>query len=788
MRAARLSFPGVEIEEMIMIKARRGLNPHVWCCLVLIALAAALMGRYLVTGECVVSNPGGDGDTFFYSHYWLALSGLKHGEIISWNPYIFSGTPAVGTFQYSLLYPPCWLGIVLPLATAINWCVFLHVVLAGISMYAWTCWRGLRRTAALVAAMMFMLGGALFPHITTGHFPHLYAMAWIPLVFLGVDGWLRQRRARWLLLSAAAAAAQLYAGFPQYFYYTALGAGLYALLELPGCSRRWSLAAGLLAVYPFAALLAAAEWLPAFFVTAESVRQGGLSPEFAATASLQPKNLLLLLSPGFFGRLGDWSYWDTEHLHETWVYCGITGLWLAGLGWWRLARGPKVRIAILLMVILVLALGVNTPAWNPLREWLPMYASFRSSGRMLALFAVLVSLLAGMGMDGLVAGQKGPRGLIAAIAGTGGVLLLAGLLLYGNNLSGWYHDAARLATIVPHWKPNVDNAVARALAQRHSAGALCWSALWLGLLAATLWWTRRSERGAKVLPLLTAAELLCFASPLVGHFRASDSQYPALARFARERTTADERHLNLLNNKNASILFGRENLWGYEALVLMRYAHYIAASQGIPPHLANPDQPVYRNSPMFRLLRGRYAFVQTNEGIRVVELQKDVLPRFSVVGGWRVMTDRDAILRTLSAPDFDFRHEVILETAPGLPPVPAAGTVPAPAPEYKINVLSSSATRWEVEVETGAPGVLLMTDAYAKGWRARARPGSAQQTYDLQPADWAVRGIPLTAAGAHRIEITYTAPGFAAGLWITSLTLATLAALTLPAWRRRWHW
>jgi uncharacterized membrane protein YfhO len=135
---------------------------------------------------------------------------------------------------------------------------------------------------------------------------------------------------------------------------------------------------------------------------------------------------------------------------------------------------------------------------------------------------------------------------------------------------------------------------------------------------------------------------------------------------------------------------------------------------------------------------------------------------------------------------------VILEREPGFdnaPPAPAAAqTAAAVPPEYNINVLSSSATRWEIEVGTNAPGVLLMTDAYAKGWRARARPGSAQQTYDLQPADWAVRGIPLTAAGAHRIEITYTAPGFAAGLWITSLTLAALAALTLAAWRRRWHW
>ena len=45
-----------------------------------------------------------------------------------------------------------------------------------------------------------------------------------------------------------------------------------------------------------------------------------------------------------------------------------------------------------------------------------------------------------------------------------------------------------------------------------------------------------------------------------------------------------------------------------------------------------------------------------------------------------------------------------------------------------------------------AVAVLLVTDAYAKGWRARALPGSAQATYDVLPADYTLRGIPLAAA------------------------------------------
>ncbi|MDR1305352.1 MAG: hypothetical protein LBK76_09040 [Verrucomicrobiales bacterium] len=258
------------------------------------------------------------------------------------------------------------------------------------------------------------------------------------------------------------------------------------------------------------------------------------------------------------------------------------------------------------------------------------------------------------------------------------------------------------------------------------------------------------------------------------YFDRSTLEYADITAAARN-FPPDTRSLNLVN-KFANTSLRMEGLWGYESLILKRYAELVAASQGYPPERAVADLPVYRNASIFKLLRGRYALVPTSEGVRLAELQQDVLPRFLVVSNYRVLADRDEILPTLSAPDFDFRREVILERAPGLPTLSAAAV-----PVASVKVLSASAARWTVEVTTSAPGILLMTDSYASGWRATALNGSVQSSYALQPADWALRGIPLTVTGTHLLEIKYTPPGLVCGLCVTA---ATLLALTVTFFLR----
>jgi hypothetical protein len=578
-------------------------------------------------------------------------------------------------------------------------------------------------------------------------------------------------------VALSASALQIYAGYPSLFYFTALMAGVYSLAELFFAEKKLRAAAGLLAIYPVALALAAAQLLPALAHMPESVRTGGVDAAYASTSSLRWENLPLLVSPYLYGGrvwleegAGALRWWGNEHPYSCTPFVGLGALLLAAGGLRAGAWRRNLIWPVMAALALAIAMGPRTPVFGWLRGLLPGFSGMRLMGLMLVFFALAVAVLAGGGVDTLLRKMtKTPRWLSLAATAAGLALLVSGLWVRAGGGTYVFISWARHVLNAPGYA-HPDTTAWWARAAANGGAELMLAGGWWLAFGALLFFPAKRNWPGWTLAVLTVIELFYFVRPLMRGFRAEWLEYPEIRNFFAAHPS-DERHLNLVN-KDSAPLFGRESIWGFEELALRRYADLLAVSQGLPPEQARSVE-VRQNSRLFQLLRARYAFVPTLEGIRVMELQTAdaVLPRFSVVGGWRVMTDRDVILRTLAEPDFDFRREVILEIVPDLPPALAAGTVPASALEYKINVLSSSATRWEIEVGTNAPGVLLMTDAYAKGWRAQARPGSAQQTYDLQPADYAVRGIPLTVAGMHRIEITYTAPGFAAGLWITSLTL-----------------
>src|SRR6267143_847110 len=187
---------------------------------------------------------------------------LAKGNLALWNPHIFAGTPFFGGMQSALLYPPNWLFMALPLPLAVNWSIALNVWMLGAFMYLWGVQRRLQPFAAFVSAAILMFCAPYFLRVSAGHLTNLAAMAWIPLIFLSIDGWLRERRPLWCLLGTLAVAMQIFAGHPQYVYFTAMVAAGYSLLRLLEYrDGRLAAATGPAAIYAGGALLAAVQLL-----------------------------------------------------------------------------------------------------------------------------------------------------------------------------------------------------------------------------------------------------------------------------------------------------------------------------------------------------------------------------------------------------------------------------------------------------------------------------------------------------------------------------------------------
>jgi hypothetical protein len=211
--------------------------------------------------------------------------------------------------------------------------------------------------------------------------------------------------------------------------------------------------------------------------------------------------------------------------------------------------------------------------------------------------------------------------------------------------------------------------------------------------------------------------------------------------------------------------------------MLKRYAEFMAFTQGQNPDGAGQDIEFSRFHPLHAMLRWRYAFLTGKDGDHIVTANS-VMPRLQLLQEYRVLSGRDTIFQAMDSPSFDPRQEVILETEPSPAPTPFADRGTA-------TVIDSSAGALTVEADLPRPAILLITDAYSDGWRARPLEGSAQHGYQVLPGDYVLRAIPLSQ-GRHQIRLEYSPLTFRVGACTSIVSVIGLVFLAGYHVRKSW--
>jgi hypothetical protein len=319
----------------------------------------------------------------------LAMEQLARGVLPLWNPYSGAGAPLFANYQSALLYPPGWITLLLGAGWGLSVLTVAHLLLAGAGMAAFTRRLGAAPLGAGVAGLAFGMCGYLVAR--AGTYPMVSAAAWLPWLLWAALGWMRTGDRRMLPALAACWALALLAGHAQTAWYSGLllGALLLALAAWQRAFRRLLLALAALALgtlIPALQLAATGELLLA------SQRSGGVSEVFAMNFSLSPLRLLTLFAPNVFGTPADGSFLTGGAYFEDAAYIGLLPLVaalsaLAGLrGRWRvgdaLAR-PALLFALLALIGLALALGVNTPLFPLLYRYVPVFDLFQAPVRWL---------------------------------------------------------------------------------------------------------------------------------------------------------------------------------------------------------------------------------------------------------------------------------------------------------------------------------------------------------------------------------------------------------------------
>ncbi len=717
-------------------------------------LTLGMFGQVLFgPGERVLSNWGLDVFLQFIPWRQFGFDQLRQGNLALWNPHIFSGAPFFGGFQSALLYPPNVLFLVLPVGTAVNWSIALHVFLAGAFTYGWTARRGLHPLACFLSAVMFMFCGAHFPRIYAGHLPNLCTLVWAPLLFLAIDGLFERPSLGWGLLGMFALAMQVLAGHPQYVFYTGVAAALYSVLCVgKATDRKWFLL-GLAGILAGGIGLSAVQLFTGLAESRETLRSSGLPYGLAASYSFPPENFLTLLAPHILGDTKSVSYWGRCYFWEASFFVSVTGVVLAAVGAIGGERHKRRFALVMAAVMIVLALGGHTPLFKFLYHYAPGFDKFRGSAKFLFMASLFVALLAGIGLDRLLQGLRVSGRWSAGIAGMAVVMAAAALWVQESGAGGVSAAGTALPKILLAVNGTGETMLPGAVykdpafvlkASTCAAGSLWTGAVTLAALAALLFLARIRPRTAPLLVALAVVELFWFAHGSLDTCAPSEMVDSGMRQFLREHP-GDDRIINAVN-PNTAMMLGAQNIWGYDPGVMRRYAEFIFFTQGKDPEQATYSTVVSEYHPLYAMLRCRFQFAQAMDRVAIGEAT-NAMPRLQLVSRFRVIPRREDIFAALTNAAFNPREEVILETAPAPEPHPTAhgGTV---------KLLNASTDDLTLEAEVPSPSLLLVTDAYAKGWRAEPLGGTVQSHYQVLPANYCLRAIPL-GAGHHHLRLEY---------------------------------
>jgi hypothetical protein len=609
-----------------------------------------------------------------------------------------------------------------------------------------------------------MLCAPTFLRVFAGHLPNLSTMAWVPLEFLAVDEWLARRSRTWCLLGMLSVAMQILGGHPQYVYFAAIAVGIYASMRMAEVERgRLAAFSGIAGILAGGALLASVQLLAGMQATEETVRALPLPFSFAASFSFPPENLLTLLAPDFFGDFVGHTYWGRWYPWEASAFVGVAGLALATYGMSVTRVAGKRALLFTLAAALALALGDYTPIFAFLYRWVPLFDRFRGTGKFMFLVALVLVLFAGYGLDRILRDRAVARRPLLA-GGVATVVLFVGAIAV--LLGDW-------TPIMKAMQATGQTALATAGYERPAlvAASRSFAALGLFIAAFTLaagvllaLWTRREPRAALVLGALAIAEVFVFARLHRPTLDSAQIAVPELRSYLAAHP-GDYRILSL-EAPNDAMSMRALDAWGYDPGVTRRYAELIAWTEGEDPKAATQYVKFRRFSPLLTMVRVKYVVVREGGTTQIVQGATPPLRHLELVGTYQVHAHRENILGAMGSASFDPRKEVILEQPPH--PVPVAGQA-----QGRATIVREGTDFMDIQADLPNPSILLVTDAWADGWRAVPLEGSSQSHYRLVPADYALRGVAL-GRGHHHLRIEYAPPLFYLG--------ALLSALAWPAW------
>ncbi|MBN1761333.1 MAG: YfhO family protein [Chitinispirillaceae bacterium] len=741
----------------------------------------------------------------YFPYRVFASRALRHLTFPFWNPYSFSGMPFFADIQSAVLYPFNLLLVLFSGRNGISPVVYEyqiigHILLAGIFTYVLAGDFNRSRTASLLAALIYMLGGFTTTHIF--HITMIHALPWFACSLLTLRRALQRSSVKYAILTGAALCCVAFAGHPQMFVYLhyLLGACfVWHLIEhfrtKQPTKKVWIPVAIFLLAIGSGAGLSAVQLLPASKLGEESQRPK-MEYRLSAQGSFRPYRFITLVAPNFFSTPNNCRehvpyYWGTtpkdidpgaHYFWETSLYLGVLPLFFTLLALLMLRSPPVFFLGTFAAGSFLIAMGDATPVYRLAYMLVPGMKLFRNPARIGIIFTLMTALLSAFSTDWLIGNSAGlpsvKKKKIALIsAGIGAIILIFSIAFSSGVFQSAVLDFIATGNMFGNNSRQLDAFVSQA-AYPYAAKQLWLFAVLalgtLGILLGRMYGKLPVRTFSLLVPAVLLIDVLFFGYGFAIMKTDPTKIYESNPLI---RSIRDEYHKRLFRINSRGSLPGTDNIGGPHLLFRRNEGtvHELFLMEGYNP-LRLKRELMDRKQRTFDVLNIGYKISVDEASGRIgIVPHPTGFPRVRMVSSFTVETDESRILPLLQNPDFDYATTVILEETPeGIPsgnhgPINASATITS----YGYNKIVT-------EVSSDRPALLVLSEVFYPAWKATVDGRSAK----VLRADYALRAIPVPA-GKHRVICRYSDSAFNKGLLISLLTLAGIAAALVAAFLRK---
>jgi len=756
--------------------------------------AIALLGAMVIWFARDMIFAGGipffrDLGPYFYPMRFGLAESFKRGELPLWDPYTGMGFPLLADFQSGAFYPPHLVFLVFPFFTAVKAIFLLHFLVAALGSYRLSRHWNFPPYLALVAALLFTLGGNLVS--LSNLLNHFQAAVWLPWVLFFGEKLLLVRSWKNFLICSFTLLIQFLAGSPELY---ALSMGLFLLdaLRMHGAENGLSYGKILslfVATNALAIALALVQILPTVELFLQSRGHSPIGYGESILWSFHPLSLLNLffldkeIDPTLFSSVQ--LFFIREIPFFVSHYMGV--LALVGMTFWFFFASFKEKLLILTLaaISLVLAMGIYTPVYPFLFKHLPFFFGlFRFPEKFFFFVHALFLFMALKGLLGVLhedsRPSKGPFLALFLIF----VSLLALYLFRGFGIASLIRFIARATESPP------------SVALRSSSGVLFYFERQMALLFAVVLlfylWERKKIRalifkslivGLAFFDLTSAHQPYLFllkpefiwqghrivANPepnpsRLFYYPGPSNIHPAYYTLSKAVSFAEFQSLIFGNLfPNTGVFHRFHYMQELDALMRWPYRLFLGVANQLPP------DRLYR---LLGALNVEYIgslWPMPEEGITLVRhlpkysswlyRLKRWVPRTYVVPKATEEKNPVKVLERLLSDGFDPSKEVILEGAATLSTQKGF--------QGQAEIVSYSNQAVTVRASLSGAGILVLADAFYPGWRVYVDGREGK----IFRANLFFRGVPLSA-GDHLVDFRYQPRPFVIGLFLSLMFLS----------------